>query len=497
MRVALLPLDDRPPNLLFPQQLAAIAGIDLVLPPEFLLGWFTDPGDPVGCAQWLLDTAPGCDAVIVSLDMLCFGGLMASRRPTTAAEDAIAQIERLRALRAAAPQARIYAHGVIPRLGISVTNRRDAAIADEITRLAQTADLGRVAPSPLAQARWGEFLQVRARNQVRNRAAIPLVADGTLDFLYLSQEDAAPTGPHRAEQGQLIADADALGVAERVVLAPGADEAGCLLLARSLVQAHRVHPRWTRLFFPESCMESVAPFEDRPLRDTVSSQLAITRTALQGEPTEFVIILHGVEGTPGDWANTDAPAVLTDPDETAGNASISAMMAPVALADVASANGGDPALLSTLTERGIFPNLAGLAAWNTAANSIGTAVAQAICRTLGQRTEASERAHRAFLACRALDDYFYQSGVRAEAVRRAEALGADPHQLGDYWEVVQQFVQERLVALGNPWYQQAFKAPAAAGERAAFEIALPWARCFEVEVRARLSAMPRNGATDD
>ncbi|MER3466556.1 MAG: hypothetical protein C4340_05410, partial [Armatimonadota bacterium] len=99
-RLAVVPLDSRPPTAQMPVLLADIVGAEVVVPPLELLGKFTTPGSVDKVSAWLLDQCDdGVDAAIVSADMLAYGGLIASREPTVIAEQALRRLETLRALR--------------------------------------------------------------------------------------------------------------------------------------------------------------------------------------------------------------------------------------------------------------------------------------------------------------------------------------------------------------------------------------------------------------
>ena len=78
--IALLPLDNRPCNLQFPAQIAAIGGAQLLAPPVNRLGQFNQRADCDALRAWL-DDLPEVSALIVSIDMLAYGGLVASRKP--------------------------------------------------------------------------------------------------------------------------------------------------------------------------------------------------------------------------------------------------------------------------------------------------------------------------------------------------------------------------------------------------------------------------------
>ncbi|MFH0886692.1 MAG: DUF4127 family protein, partial [bacterium] len=110
-----LPLDDRPPNLIFPQHVAKTLGLDLLLPPRKLLGRYLDPGDRAALSAWLLENCKAADTAIISLDMLCYGGLVASRTTQVNYEDAMKMMEVIEELKSRSPHLEILLHSVIMR----------------------------------------------------------------------------------------------------------------------------------------------------------------------------------------------------------------------------------------------------------------------------------------------------------------------------------------------------------------------------------------------
>ena len=96
-RVLLIPLDDRPPCLQFPVKMGLIGDVELVYPPQELLGRFTEPGNVAKLEEWLrAQDYRKVDALIVSLDMLAYGGLVASRTHAASEESALRQLEFFR-----------------------------------------------------------------------------------------------------------------------------------------------------------------------------------------------------------------------------------------------------------------------------------------------------------------------------------------------------------------------------------------------------------------
>jgi len=519
-RLALLPLDDRPPNLQFPRRLAAIGSIALRLPPKRLLGRFLRPGDTEALAEWLEHAAGAADGLIVSCDMLAYGGLVASR--TTAgplcgrpAAQAAARLRRLHAIKRRFARLPVYAFAVIPRLGLTASapavtelgpalarygelrHRREALTegeADELARLAGAL------PRDVIAAHG----RMRRRNLAVNRRLVGLAAQGDVDFVVLAQEDAPPSGPHIAEQAKLMDEARRLGVAERVRIYPGADEVGLALLARAAGRLVGVTGGAYPLYSTPGGAEAVALFEDRPLRVTVAGQ--IEAAGLEIAPTEEAAdIVLGLHSPPG-AAQTDINHITPDsaprPPFVEHLAELARAGREVALADVAYCNGADPALVSALGDAKTLPHLAAFAGWNTAGNTIGTALAQAALKRIGvavrecgadRRQNAAMRAHLEFLFERLVDDYGYETVVRREAYRFArEMLRQWPLNLRRERRRAAEYVRAELEPLARRLFAQHFEGAAVNGQRIAvlrdLRIALPWPRLFEVEVEARVAA---------
>src|SRR6187402_1120074 len=110
-RIALLPLDDRPVNVGLPRDVAEIAGARLDLPPRELLPDYRRAGAPDGLAAWLTERAadPETSQLVVSLDMLLYGGLIASRIGHDSTPTVLRRLELLRELRERRPDMRILA----------------------------------------------------------------------------------------------------------------------------------------------------------------------------------------------------------------------------------------------------------------------------------------------------------------------------------------------------------------------------------------------------
>ncbi|MCU0324416.1 MAG: DUF4127 family protein, partial [Spirosomaceae bacterium] len=116
-RVLLIPLDDRPPCLQFPVRMGLVGDVSIVSPPREMLGRFLNYGKSDEIIRWIdAQKIESFDAAIISMDMLAYGGLVASRVYETPFEEALKRAEIVKAIRRKSPKLKIYGSSVIMRL---------------------------------------------------------------------------------------------------------------------------------------------------------------------------------------------------------------------------------------------------------------------------------------------------------------------------------------------------------------------------------------------
>lgn len=149
-------------------------------------------------------------------------------------------------------------------------------------------------------------------------------------------------------------EARALGYPAR----PGADEAGQVLLLRAFRPGLRV----AVVYENEALRARVTPYEGLPLEKTVAGVLASARAVAVplAEGPDLVLYVYGGR----------------DPRKAALDLIRLMARHPVALADLARVNRGDPRLMAYLEGMGLYARLAAYAAWGTPANNLGSALAQ-------------------------------------------------------------------------------------------------------------------------
>lgn len=492
-RIVALPVDGRPVVREQVRQLAAVAGVELVMPQANELGFLRRPADRDALAAWLERQAPGADALVVSLDMLLYGGLVPSRLGDENIDTIRPRLALLRRLKAQAPRRPLLAFAATMRISNNNVAEEERPYwashgellwrwSHETDRAEQTWDARAAAAAAEAaaaipQALRDDYRRARARNHTLTLAALDLVHEGVIDHLVLPQDDTARWGFNIAERRALQAQAAARGLGNRVAIRPGADEVLHTLVARVARQASSANPLRIRVCpsDPTGFAAMTALYEDRPLRDAVAAQIAaigaVPAEADDAAP-ELLLAVHTQGAEQGDWA-LQRPLPRRHPIDPAWLRTLAEADArgiPVAVVDLAYANGGDPWLVNALAA--VLPprRWAAYAGWNTASNSLGSALAQA--SLVLQHDDGREQPqHQHNLALRLAEDVLYQALFR-QTWRLADAgVLAEPPRAE----------AAPLAALFMPM-ANAQLAAWQLGWRVA-DVQLPWQRSFEVDLR--------------
>jgi hypothetical protein len=481
--------------------MARIADVALISPPRELLGRFTEFGHCDAISAWIqAQDLRQFDAAILSFDMLAYGGLVASRVHDTPLATALQRVEVLRKIKQAHPQLKIYGSSVIMRLAPTADGKNEA-YREKLSRWAEvSADPGAQAQtqeleSAIPAAALADYRAARARNLQLNRSAIQWVKEGLLDYLILSQDDAKPRGVHVQERESLQQQIQAEGLQDKIAVQPGADEVSMLLLARSASALQGYQPKIKAIYASEKTADRVMPFEDRPLRKTVSFHLRAigAQEVNEAAQADLLFYVFADRFTPG-AAESFAQQIIQQ---------LTQKKQGVIVADVdpkGEVQGGDVTFTEALKKAGVFAQLYGYAAWNTAGNTIGTALPQGTVYGLAkthlnavyQQPKLSSKAKRQlvlerqtwFTLNRLLDDYTYHSLVRPEIQQIIRNKNWNAFRLSaEQTPPVEQLCTEKLQPLAQQTVAGFFstKTPTKL-QLKELRFDLPWNRTFEAEI---------------
>lgn len=427
MKLLFVPPDTRPPTLDFPVTLAQATGIDPHVPPAEALPQTNQPGDLDVLAAWLERSAADADTLIVCLETLTLGGMIPARRVDDALEDAVERLELLSQLKAHHPNLRILAHGIVVRVAHGDDpieekpyygrygpdlrryseafdrhiRRPDADLKEKLEQAIKT-----VPPDILS-----DWLGTRRRNYALHLRALDLTHTGVIDHLCLTLDDTSPYGLAAVDRRMLEARTDVLSLWPKVDIYPGADEVPTTLLARIL------SPEPTPVYVRYSGTLGAAAelkYEDRPAGELVKAQLRAAGCYSTETPSEAAFIL--AVNTPGRSQSEPAPDFETvdtsdrnlpefiDFIERTLNAGEN-----VSVADVAYPNGAEARFFGMLRSLPLG-RLAGFSAWNTAGNTLGSAIALGVAAAY----VTDSRRWTELRFNRFVDDVLYQGEARAE-----------------------------------------------------------------------------------
>ena len=559
-RIVLLPLDDRPAVAQFAQMIGAIGDYKVVMPPKEMLGKFTRPGDTKKLIEWLgivdftkykneanykapfpvkgkareqiplkdvftskdKETARrfigGIDlaqvtALIISVDMLVYGGLVASRAPDVSLQAALDKLEFFRWFKSNYPNIPVYAFNVLMRVAPTASKEtrgwrddlarwaelmdrapktNDAKLKDELEQLKKKLD-----PKLI-----DDYLAARRRDLQVNLAMIKLYEERVIDNLIFLQDDAREYGLHRHDQLILHERLKARGFEDEVPIYNGADEGSLSLVARAVLDRQKQKIKVAVVYSSEKGRKVIAPYEDHPLEFTVENQIKAAggQVVSANEAPDYMLYVNAPETTASEFTMFSKNLVA---DLKAGK--------PVALADVLFPaphfSGADERLVTMLKAEKLIDKLTGYAAWNTAGNTLGTAIPAANLRMFSKQfTDAPERAARAsvshfeFLLHRFAGDYLYHDVVRFDIntqLRKPPAIPTDEFSEEMYNRINKQ-VQEKLQPLIEKFFAENFQSrvyPLGTFNEQkrqlkletikGLKIYLPWPRTFESTIEYR------------
>lgn len=550
-RVAFLPMDDRPVNYDYPQYLGRAAGIEVILPPREFLGTPWRASRHAELIDWLGRALPRADGGVLAIDALAYGGLIPSRTSSDSVGTVLGRLEFIRKLKKDQPAKTLLASSVVMRICRNDSSEEEkpywGTFGSRIFRLStleHKADLGESSTGERSERDalrreipddiYADYRAGRARNNAVNRAMIDWVADGIFDYLLLPQDDTLDYGWNVAEARGLQQLIRARKLGERAITYPGADEIGCLLLARFVCRSAGFAPKvWPR-YSGATGASVITAYEDRPVGELLKAHLAPLGGLVADSPQDADLLLFlnapvarqgngdsqwiiqrdlgemrrkmpasfhpwfdrfvATEGFSATRREMESPG--RNPEEFV-RALANAVQAgrAVAVADVAYVNAADIVLGDLLCERPEAAMLAAYGGWNTAGNTLGTVLAQAVIRILALRagpTKEQSAAHLEFLFLRYMDDLFYQGHERTRSmVEDLPTLGITPTQErlpDDRVAEIEKRLDSRLQASASV-LRALFRRSGATRDIAVRRIHLPWRRLFEVgfDVQAEVS----------
>lgn len=384
MKICFVPIDNRPVCYNLAKDIAAIdENIELFIPPREFLGDLTRNAGVNEIIEWI-ENIPECDAMVISLDTIAYGGLIPSRRSTDSLEDIKSRLKRLKPL---LKNKKVYAFSSIMRISNNNYNEEEKEYwKDWGKKIFEYSYSG--VNDGIPQAILDDYLATRKRNFEINKTYL----NWGLNTLIFSKDDCAPKGFNVDEAREL----ERLGAKTKT----GADEIPLTLLARDIEKEIKVFVEFTEPDYKDC----ISNYEDVSIEKSVQGQLELSGfTQVQTrEEADVILIVNNFIEKQGEhvmgWTTQPFRKTFTPPDK------------PYAIADVRYANGADNDFVEQLLPQIDLKNFYGYAGWNTSANTIGSLLAGVKVRwNAGKYNEAD---FKRLQIIRFLDDWAYQANVR-------------------------------------------------------------------------------------
>ncbi|MDR0323731.1 MAG: DUF4127 family protein [Treponema sp.] len=427
MKTLLLPLDERPCNYVFPQMIGnSNSEIKVIVPDRNILGDKKRAADAREIELFLINNAADCTNIVMSIDMLVYGGLVPSRLHYLNREEALSCLKVITKIKSKYPNVKIYAFNCVMRTpqydssdeepdyyanyGYALFRRK--YLLDYLERHGldeqQRTELKKI---KIPQEIINDYEHRRTFNEFINTEVVNYLASGFIDFLVIPQDDSSPYGYTAISQKNIINQIKNKNMDMKVMIYPGADEVALSLLTRAWHDHKGISPK-IYPFYASVLGPTIVPlFEDRPMFESLKSHVRVCNAKLTTDPeaADFVLAVNSpgkfMQDTYEKEFDISYSSCRNLPDFTLQIKDYIESGKPVAVCDSAYCNGGDIQLIRYLDELDVIDKLISYAGWNTNCNTLGTTLAQAC---IG----GSVNLHN--LLYRIIEDGCYQAVVRHE-----------------------------------------------------------------------------------
>ena len=273
---------------------------------------------------------------------------------------------------------------------------------------------------------------------------------------------------------------------DRVILYPGADELGMVLVSRAINALENNTPRVYLKYASTLAPQLIPNYEDRSLNETVKYHVMAAGCIAVPSLSDADVVM-GITAPANEMeeaANQPANNINYDVERNMAeflyfvNDCLKRGI-PTAILDNAYTNGGELQLLRVLNKQGILMKLAGYAGWNTSANSMGTVLAMIVNNMYQNNTEAKQN----FLVERFIEDFGYGAVVRSYVTEH----------ILPQWGMTYFWCEEQRGKAANAVLEELRKfvkteMTSVADKVTVEDIFLPWSRMFEIGLKATYKA---------
>jgi hypothetical protein len=434
MKIVYLPLDERPCNYSFIKKLVLNSNIELVTIDINLLGEKKQAANYNSIKEFLLKETIDARGLVISIDMLLYGGIVPSRLHNLKEEDINERFELLNEIKRNNKNIIIFGFNLImrcPNYSISdeepdyydlcgleihkigeLIDKHERGIVNESDYLSEY----NILLSKITQTNFLDYTLRRKINKYANLKFVEYVNNSIIDFGIIPQDDSSVYGFTSIDQKEVKSLINQLDLSDKLLVYPGADEVGMIMTTKMISIILNKSLKIYVSYAKEESKDLIPSYEDSPLDFTISKQIEASNSnrVFNIDECDCILMINApikkmVESTKQNSINLDY--LSRDLDTFVSNIrKYVDKDIPVGVGDVAYANGGDLELLRLLKKADLLFDIASYAGWNTSSNTLGTTISQLVLSiVLNNKKENLD-----FLGLRYVEDMLYCSRVRSE-----------------------------------------------------------------------------------
>jgi len=441
-KILYIPHDSRP--IVNKQTIEVLekAGVQIVAPPEELLGNREHLGDPDLLWDWLKKNATkDLTAAVIASDSLLYGSLVGSRKHEYDGDEILARADLFAEFRRKHKKLPLYVFGSImrtPRTGLASGYeepdyyRYYGTNIFRLTELMDKQELEGLTPREIKEFNFlqklipqkalEDWMGRREKNFDANKKLIDYARDNTFDYLLLGRDDNAPYSQTHNEGRKLLQYGDGIN---SYMTTAGIDEFGLLLLARAVNERAKTSPSVYVKYNWGRGAQTIPAYSDETIDTSIRAAIQVTGARLIDNDARADFIL-AVNTNPG-GETFEANTAINNGTPRQGTKFFADTVQDyisgghkVIVADVAFANGSDNALMEQLKQRGLLFKLNAYSGWNTPTNSSGFALSEGLLST-----RMKDNAVKELLLHRYLDDWAYQANIRQVGEAQLDWIAGD------------------------------------------------------------------------
>jgi hypothetical protein len=513
MKILYIPLDERPCNYKYPKLISEItSNVELLIPPKDYMGHMKKSADINAVWRWVLEHVKECGYAIISVDTLTYGNIINSRIHKRSMEECMKSLDEIKKLKTLNPHIEIHAFNLVTRVADCDFDAEDpdywSSYGKKIWKycyLSDKADRSEIDGSEklelaelensIPQVFLVDFLERRKINREVNFRCLELLKDGAIDYLTIPKDDCAEYGFAAMDQMHIANKILEYRIMDRVMIYPGADEVGSVLLSRIINKINNYKPKIYVRYSSTMGPFIIPKYEDRPLNESIKYQITSMGGIMVNSEMDADVLL--AVHTPGremleaseQEKNRNRNRSYSNNTELLEyiNYFTQKYQRPFAIADVAYANGADHEFMIHASKLGLLEKACAYGGWNTAQNTIGFVLAQAsivVCFKSQKNISYNHMASENFVLRKIIEDWLYQTLVLNEMIMEKHKFEfIDPYNVGEYDQFVKDTILERLGSkigceLGGKFNGKKIKID---------NITLPWNRAFEIDFDLKLA----------